>query len=131
MMQLGFFFLKNRHILGYECVSIQNSTWIRLHSTAAWQHVGAHWVSTNAAAERKSIQVQFWIPYCTSRTPPLIFVSYLLQTLRSRPIGLLNERNAVLPRGLRVTDRRYAMCAASEADMQFGLNDTTSQIWCQ
>jgi len=47
---------------GYKCVIIQNSTWILLRSAAAYQHVGAHSadsVNQRAAAERKSIQVEF------------------------------------------------------------------------
>jgi len=32
---LLFMFCKNRHFLGYECVSIRNSTWILLHWAAA------------------------------------------------------------------------------------------------
>jgi len=56
---LLFFFCKNRHFLGYKCVSIQNSTWILALTLVHWQLLSAECTPTccYAAVEHKSIQV--------------------------------------------------------------------------
>ena len=52
MMQFCYFVLQKSAFLGYKCVSIQNSTWILLHSAAAQQHVAAHSADSNCAKIR-------------------------------------------------------------------------------